>query len=43
MKPVLPQICPRYKIRNSVFHLPDILHSFAEQSICYCLIKQLNA
>ena len=43
MKPVLPQICSRYEVRNPVFHLPDIRHSFAEQSIHYCLIKQLNA
>ena len=26
-----------------MFHLPDIRHSFGEQSIGYCLIKQLNA
>ena len=43
MKPVLPQICSQYEVRNPVFHLPDIRHSFAEQSIRYCLIKQLNA
>ena len=43
MKPVLPIICTRYEIRNPVFHLPNIRHSFAEQSIGYCLIKQLNA
>ena len=43
MKPVLPQICSRYEVRNPVFHLPDIRHTFAEQSIHYCLIKQLNA
>ena len=42
MKSVLPQICSRYEVRNPVFHLPDIRHSFAEQSIRYCLIKQLN-
>ena len=28
MKPVLPQICSRYEVRNPVFHLPDIRHSF---------------
>ena len=38
MKPVLPQICSRYVVQNQVFHLPDIRHSFAEQSIRYCLI-----
>ena len=43
MKPVLPQICSRYEVQNPVFHLPDIRHSFAEQSIRYCLIRQLNA
>ena len=26
-----------------MFHLPDIRHSYGEQSISYCLIKQLNA
>ena len=34
---------PWYDIRSPVFHLPDIRHSFAEQSIRYCLIKRLNA
>ena len=45
MKPILPQICSRHEVRNPVFHLPDIRHtcSFAEQSIRYCLIEQLNA
>ena len=43
MKPVLPIICTRYEIRNPVFHLQNIRHSFGEQSIGYCLIKQLNA
>ena len=43
MNPVLPQICSRYEVRNPVFHLPDIRHSFAEQSIRYCFIKQVNA
>ena len=42
MKPVVP-ICTHYEIRNPVFHPPNIRHSFDEQSICYCLIKQLNA
>ena len=31
------------EVRNPVFHLPDIRHSFAEKSFRYCLIKQLNA
>ena len=26
-----------------MFHLPNIRHSFCEQSIGYCLIKQLHA
>ena len=43
MKPVVPIICTRYEIRNPVFHLPTIRHSFGKQSIGYCLIKQLNA
>ena len=43
MKPVLPIICTRYEVRNPMFHLPDIRHAFGEQSIGYCLIKQLNS
>ena len=43
MKPVVPIICTRYEIRNPVFYLPNIRHSFGEQFIGYCLIKQLNA
>ena len=43
MKPPLLQVCTNYDIHNPVFHLPDIRHSFAEQSITYCLIKRLNA
>ena len=43
MKPVVPIICTRYEILNPVFHLPNIRHSFGEQSIDNCLIKQLNA
>ena len=39
---VLPQIYARYKICNLVFHLHDLWHSFAEQSIRYCLINLLN-
>ena len=33
MKPPLPQVCTHYDIRSPVFHLPEIRHSFAEQSI----------
>ena len=43
MKPPLPQVCTHYDIRSPAFHLPEIRHSFAEQSIRYCLIKRLNA
>ena len=42
MKPVLPQVCTRYEIRNPVYHLPDIRHALAQQSLKYCLIKHLN-
>ena len=43
MYAVILIICTRYEVRNPMFHLPDIRHSFGEQSISYCLIKQLNA
>ena len=42
MKPVLPQVCTRYEIRNPVYYLPDIKHAFAQQSLKYCLLKHLN-
>ena len=42
MKPTLPQVCTRYEIRNSVYHLPNARHTFAKQSLRYCLIKHLN-
>ena len=42
MKPVLPQVCTRYEIRNPIYHLLDIRHAFAQQSLKYCLIKYLN-
>ena len=42
MKPTLPQVCTRYEIRNPVNHLPNVRHTFAEQSLRYCLIKHLN-
>ena len=43
-KPVLPRVlvCTRYGIRSPTFHLPLIRHKFAENSLRYCLIKQLN-
>ena len=39
---LLPRVCTRYEIRSPVFHLPVIKHKFAEHSLRYCLIKQLN-
>ena len=42
MKPTLPQVCTRYEIRNPVYHLPNVRHKFAGQSLRYCLIKHLN-
>ena len=41
-KPVLPRVCTRYEIRSPTFHLPLIRHKFAENTLRYCLIKQLN-
>ena len=41
-KPVLPRVCARYEIRSPTFHLSLIRHKFAENSLRYCLIKQLN-
>ena len=41
-KLVLPVVNERYEIRNSGFHLPVINHKFAEQSLKYCLLRQLN-
>ena len=41
-KPVLPVVSEIYEIPNPVFHLPVINHKFAEQSLKYCLIRQLN-
>ena len=41
-RPELPRVCTRYEIRSPVFHLPVIKHKFAEHSLRYCLIKQLN-
>ena len=41
MKSTLPQVCTRYEIRNPVYHLPNVRHTFAEQSLRYCLIKHL--
>ena len=41
-KPVLPVVNEGYEIRNPVYHLPVINYKFAEQSLKYCLIRQLN-
>ena len=41
-RPEMPRVCTRYEIRSPVFHLPVIKHKFAEHSLRYCLIKQLN-
>ena len=41
-KPVLPVVNERFEIRNPVFHLPVINHKFGEQSLKYCLMRQIN-
>ena len=43
MKPVSPVVTERYEIRNPLFHAPAIKHKFAECSLQYCLINQLNS
>ena len=43
MKPILPAVTERYEIRNPSFHAPAIKHKFAECSLQYCLINQLNS
>ena len=42
MEPNLPIICSYYGIRKPKFHLPIILHGFAEQFIQYKLIITIN-
>ena len=42
MIPELPSTCNWYELRKPLFRLPLIKHKFAEQSLHYCLIKQLN-
>ena len=42
MKPELPIVCDTHAIRHPTFHLPRIVHAFAEQLIKYQLIKVLN-
>ena len=41
-KPELPRVWTHYVISRPVFHLPVFKHKFAEHSLRYCLIKQLN-
>ena len=43
MKAVLSTATGRYEIQNSSFHMPVIKHKFAECSLQYCLINQLNS
>ena len=43
MKPVLKVVTERYEIRSPSFHAPAIKHKFAECSLQYCLINQLNS
>ena len=43
VKPVLPTATERNEIRNPFFHTPAIKHKFAECSLQYCLINQLNS
>ena len=42
MKPTLPMICNFHEIRRPTFHLPYIVHTFAEQLVQYQMIKILN-
>ena len=45
MKPALPVVIERYEIRSPSFHAPAyaIKYKFAECSLQYCLINQLNS
>ena len=43
MKPVLPIVTERYEIRNPSFHTLAIKPKFAECSLQYWLINQLNS
>ena len=42
MEQTLLQVCTRYEIRKPLYPLPNARHTFAEQSLRYCLIKHLN-
>ena len=41
--PKIPVACARYELRNPKSHLPTIKHKYAENSIRYCLVRQLNS
>ena len=43
LKLVLPTAAECYEIRNLSFHTPAMKHKFAECSLQYCLINQLNS
>ena len=43
MTPQLSVACASYELRNPKSHLPTIKHKYAENSIRYCLIRQLNS
>ena len=43
MTPQLPVAFDRYELRNPMSHLPTIKHKYTENSIRYCLIRQLNS
>ena len=42
MIPELPNACNRYELRKPIFRLLLFKHKLAEQSLHYCLIRQLN-
>ena len=42
MIPSLPRVCDHYTIRRPTFHLPHIVHEFAQQLVEYQMIKLLN-
>ena len=37
MTPQLPVACARYELRNPMSYLPTIKHTYAENTIRYCL------
>ena len=38
----LSEVCTHCEIRKPVYHLPKVCHTFAEQSLRYCLMKHLS-